>query len=580
MDRLPELVLQQIFQQVIDFRSLEYFEDPDFLGTWGQWAEEVLPLLAVCRYWRAISSPMYYQYAAICYINRPYNTIRPACRKARLNQITSFHLQQMVKHVYMQVYLSEVLANGLEQLFQDVSVSFNNVTQLTMVLDESEGSNAVCKQVPELAYKQRRTVDLGLSSDAVCKINWTCHKLQQMFPHTVAVNVTGTSRSSIAMTIVKICCEMVQNKQAVWMEPRSYMDMAAAMVNISALRWIKVDSAHRCMEAVELVRRNHKTLTNIIFTNTWAHFASKILHGKEWLAYPQLRGLKLGLRRSEQVAHEIMPYGAFPRLSLVVSTPEDPRMSSVLFQSMNELTCMRLFLCGSSVRQLCRSGMLDACEFPALRHLHLYRPVYNSDSEASDNGPQSMDSRDLLQLVSWALSVGRLCSSIVLSGWRIGLGWAAHASEISGLLSLIHGNLRWLELPCLCTIPEAQHIASRFPYLTKFGILLAQPSVFTPDQISKTSNLKELCVAISCAIDERSRDTEQACLLASQLPSLKKLVYHADYGDTPLQLLNTNVFELDLANDISAMLESERFRGIPHLDSLEIQCRGPDPHWL
>ncbi|KAJ2842143.1 hypothetical protein IWW36_006016, partial [Coemansia brasiliensis] len=279
MDRLPELVLQQIFQQVIDFRSLEYFEDPDFLGTWGQWAEEVLPLLGVCRYWRAISCPMYYQYAAICYINRPYNTIRPACRKARLNQIICPRLQQMVKHVYMHVYLSEVLANGLERLFDDIDARFSNVAQLMVVLDESEsGSTIVHKQVPELANVQKRTVDLGLSSDAVCKINWTCYKLQQMFPHTVAVNVAGTSRSSTAMTIVKLCCEMVQNKQAVWMEPRSYMDLAAAMVNISQLQWIKVDSAHRCMEAVELVRRNHKTLTKIIFTNTWAYFASKILH--------------------------------------------------------------------------------------------------------------------------------------------------------------------------------------------------------------------------------------------------------------------------------------------------------------
>ncbi|KAJ2448323.1 hypothetical protein EV183_005501 [Coemansia sp. RSA 2336] len=580
MDRLPELVLQRIFEQVIDFRSLEYFEDPDFLGTWGQWAEEVLPLLAVCRHWRAISCPMYYRYAAICYTNRPYNTIRPACRKARLDQITSLRLQQMIKHVYMQVYLTDVLANGLDQLFEQVRASFPNVTQLMMVLDESAGSKVVCKQVPELASRQRRTVDVGLSSDTIRKINWTCHKLHEMFPRVEAVNVAGTSRSSEAMAIVKMCCEMVQDKRAVWMEPRSYMDMAAAMVSISELRWIKVDSAHRCMEAIELVRRNHKTLTSIIFTNTLAHYPKNILHGKDWLVYPQLRKLRLGLKRNEQVDWEALSYAAFPRLQLVVSTPEDSRLYITLFQSsMSELTCMRLFLSGKSVRKLCRLGVLDSCEFPALRHLHLYRTVYNSEGEALDNGPPSMDGRDLLRLVSWALRVGCSCTSIVLSGWRIRLDWAAHG-EIAGLLGLIHDDLRWLELPCLCTIPEAQQIASRFPYLTRFGILLARSSTLTPEPTPGTGNLKELCVAISCAAGERSSDIEQACLLASRLPSLRRLVYHADYGDMPLQLLNTNVFELDLANDISTVLEGERFREIPHLESLEIQCRGPDPHWL
>ncbi|KAJ2843570.1 hypothetical protein IWW36_005516, partial [Coemansia brasiliensis] len=280
----------------------------------------------------------------------------------------------------------------------------------------------------------------------------------------------------------------------------------------------------------------------------------------------------------------LSPYAAFPRLSLVVSTPEDPRIGKALFQTtMHELTCMRLFLAGSSVHQLCRSGMLDLCEFPSLRHLHLYRPVYNSDGEAADNGPQSMDARDMLQLVSWALRVGRLCTSIVLSDWRISLSWIQNMSGISSLLELIHDNLRWLELPLLCTIPEAQHIAAKFPFLTRFGILLtSQPHPFTPacGPSSSTSNLRELCVAIACAREEQTEGVEQACLLASQLPSLQKLVYHADYGDTPLQMQNTNVFELDLANDISAMLESEQFQNTPHIASLEIQCRGPDPHWL
>ncbi|KAJ2728414.1 hypothetical protein H4S00_000986 [Coemansia sp. D1744] len=593
MDRLPVLVLQRVFWHIIDFRSLEYFEDPDYLGTWGVWADLVLPLLAVNRYWRALSCPQYYQYAAGCFVDKPYNTFRPACKKARIASINHPHLRAMVRHVYLRVYLDDLLRNGLQHATSAIDGRFDNVAQLTVVVDETSPSNIGRCESPVDddvgAAVPRRPIDQRLTSDDVRRINRASVRLRQMFPNARAIQVTGTSRTTHSMAIAKLCCELLQTARALTIAPVSY-ENSVALMQAGDLVWVRVDLVDLCSCSYELVRRNAHSLQMIAFTNTPASVVPKILLGNDstngkWLVYKELRELRLGLRvaRTRDFEDVSVMYTAFPQLVRVAITPCDPQISSQLFGArMNTLTSIRMFLDASTVAQLCHTGALDACEFPVLRVIELHRPMFVSADDARRNGPTSMSRMDFVHFVCWVLRVGRLCTSIVMSGWRMHVD-LDNVPEVRGLLNCVHLSVRRLELPVVCTVDQALSLARRFVYLSRFGVVLtAHPdgSASEVTHLPDIRNLREFSMGVSCLPERQQLDIELACELASKVPLLQRLVYHVEYADVHAQGLDTGVFELDLADSIIDVLHTERFKSFPHLDSIDVQCRGPDPHWL
>ncbi|KAJ2482211.1 hypothetical protein IWW56_001232 [Coemansia sp. RSA 2131] len=593
MDRLPELVLQRVFWHIIDFRSLEYFEDPDYLGTWGVWADLILPLLAVNRYWRALSCPQYYQYAAGCFVDKPYNTIRPACKKARIASINHTHLRAMVRHVYLRVYLDDLLRNGLQRATSAIDGQFDNVAQLTVVVDETSPSSINGCESPVNddvgADVPRRPIDHTLTSDTVRRINRASVRLRQMFPNARAIQVTGTSRTSHSMAITKLCCELLQTARALTIAPYSYEDSVAPML-AGDLVWVRVDLVQRCSYAIELVRRNVHSLQMIAFTNTRASFVPEILRSNDsandtWLVYKELRELRLGLRTARTSDFEDMSvmYTAFPQLVRVAITPCDPQISAQLFgMHMDTLTSIRMFLDASTVAQLCHSGALDACEFPVLRILELHRPVFVSADDARRNGSTSMSRTDFVHFVCWVLRVGRVCTSIVMSGWRMHVD-LDNVPEVRGLLTRVHLFVRRLELPVVCTVDQALSLARRFVHLSRFGVVLTAHPDDSASEITHLPyirNLREFSMGVSCLPERQQLDIELACVFASKVPLLQRLVYHVEYADAHAQGLDAGVFELDLADSIIDKLHSERFKCFPHLDCIDVQCRGPDPHWL
>ncbi|KAJ2502158.1 hypothetical protein GGH96_001327 [Coemansia sp. RSA 1972] len=589
MDRLPELVLQKVFWHIIDFRSLEYFEDPDYLGTWGAWADLILPLLAVNRHWRALSCTQYYQYAAGCFVDQPYNAFRPACKKARIASINYPHLRAMVRHVYLRVYLDDLLRNGLRHVTCVIDGQFDNVAQLTVVVDETSPSNINRCESPVNdvgADVPRRPNDHRLTSDSVRRINRASVHLRHMFPNARAIQVTGTSRSTYSMAIAKLCCELLQTAQALTLAPRSY-ENTTALMTARDLVWVRVDVLDLCSDSYELVRRNAHSLQTIAFTNTPAVVVPKILRdndstGGKWLVYKELRELRLGLRveRTRDFEDASVMYTAFPQLVRVAITPCDPQISSQLFGTrMDSLTSIRMFLDASTVAQLCHSGTLDACKLPVLRILELHRPAIVS-ANAHRNG--RMSRTDFVHFVCWVLRVGRLSTSIVMSGWRMCVD-LDDVPEICGLLSRVHLYVRRLELPVVCTIDQALSMARRFVYLSRFGVVLtAHPDDLASEitQLPDIRNLREFSMGVSCLPERQQLDIELACELASKVPLLQRLVYHVEYADVHAQGLDTGAFELDLADTIIDVLHTERFKSFPHLDCIDVQCRGPDPHWL
>ncbi|KAJ2306432.1 hypothetical protein IWW51_004620 [Coemansia sp. RSA 2702] len=575
MEGLPDLVLQQIFQQVIDFRSLEYFEDPDFLGTWGLWADMILPLLHVCREWRRLSLPSYYQFAAYSYFDLSNYKVRALWKKARLREIRDPALVRMVKHVYMHVYIRELLCDGLAGTLSALGDQvFAGVTQLVIVVESREYifDDRIEPATARETNTPPRPIDSALTREAVQQINWASYRLHEMFPNIRAVDVSSTSRTSAPLSVAKLCCELMQNKVALSVAPTACIEVVAPMVHTPELQWIRVDLMDRCRQALELVRRNAATLQTLIFTNARAHCVGAILHDAdgEPLVYGQLRVLRLGLLEPQLPCAELAAFTAFPQLKRVACTPCDPHIApAVLRPGMERLTSLRMFLSGASVRRLCSDGVLDACELPALRHIELLRPA---DSSGADNGAGSMGERDLLQLALWALRVGHHCLSIVLSSWRIRLPWLQYAPPLLEALAHVHGTLRSLELPLACSVSQALAMAARFPHLSRFGVplTLAQNKPCTGYELR---NLRELCVAVSGAREEH--DVALACELAAQVTQAQRLVYHVEHEGVPDQ-----AHELHVGDVIAAELESERFGQHAHLAQLDVQSRGPDPRWL
>ncbi|KAJ2764223.1 hypothetical protein IWQ57_005248, partial [Coemansia nantahalensis] len=107
--RLPPLVMQHVLRYLVDIPAFEWFEDPGLLDSWGCLAKKLVRLLSVCRYWRQLACPLYYQYAAGCCRVGAYRPIKPARRKARINEIAAPHLRDMVRYVYMDFDIDSLL---------------------------------------------------------------------------------------------------------------------------------------------------------------------------------------------------------------------------------------------------------------------------------------------------------------------------------------------------------------------------------------------------------------------------------------------------------------------------------------
>ncbi|KAJ1727876.1 hypothetical protein LPJ61_004343 [Coemansia biformis] len=602
MRDLPTLVLQRVFQHLVDFRSLQWFEDPDFLGTWGLWAEMVLPLLGVCRYWRSLACPLYYQYAAGCYASKHYSKIRQACKKARIEQLTTPRLRSMVKHVYLCFYLDDLVHNGLQLILDRFSAdaTFPSAQQLFIVLDET-GTNASQQQTvsPEqiapsaamAANIPRRPIDERLPADAVLRINHACTRLQGMFPGLMAVQVSGTSRATLSTAIAKVSCEMLQGRSAMLVSRHTYDDLVAPMLRPGGLTWIKVDDIHLCLHAVELVRRSAATLQTIILLAAKANFAKEILrdHNSAPLTYPRLRELQLGLglQHSEPVPDFEPPdFAPFPALVRVSAAPRDMHIGDFVFRGNGAtLAQVQLFLSGRTVTQMCVSGVLDCCDFPALRHIEVSRPTYNSSNEARENGPGSMTSGVLLRLVCWVLRAARNCSRIVMRSWRMRLKLCREADPGGLMQQLLQLSLdlRQLELPIVCTIANVLWLAKRFPHLDMLGMSLDGctrlggvvgeiPEYVRTTPPARQSQLRRLVVPMSCQPAEQGRDIEHALALVKLVPNVQALQPRIDYGDMPADELNPIELMLELSEALRHELDARR-------TGLEVELHSADPPW-
>ncbi|KAJ2763799.1 hypothetical protein IWQ57_005435, partial [Coemansia nantahalensis] len=134
--------MRRVFRHLVDFPSFEWFEDLGRLGTWGSWVVILQPLLSVCRYWRGLACPLYYQYAAGCYGNKGYRSVRRARLKARIDEVVAPHLRAMVRHVYLNFSIDSLLGEGSQRTLDRAlgDAVFPGAQQLVIEVDEEMGA--------------------------------------------------------------------------------------------------------------------------------------------------------------------------------------------------------------------------------------------------------------------------------------------------------------------------------------------------------------------------------------------------------------------------------------------------------
>ncbi|KAJ2780001.1 hypothetical protein H4R18_003701 [Coemansia javaensis] len=580
---LPELVVERVFRHLIDFRVLEWFEDPDYLGTWGLWAEMVVPLLGVCRYWRSMACPLYYQYAAGCYGAKHCSKIRQACKRARVDEITTAYHRSLVRHVYLCFGLEDLLRDGLQGVLDRRlgGAVFPLAQQLFVVVDET-GAGAVGPG--------------GVRPEALRRIDQACGRLRAMFPGAVAVEVGGTSRAALRPEIVALSRGMLRGRPVVAAGHRSYTDFVAPALGAGGLTWIKVDQVHMCAHALELVRRSAATLQTVIFVMARPDFARRLARTRDGapLAYPRLRELRLGLldARPEPAALEPeLPESApFPALARVSAVPRDSGLGALVLRggSSAALAQVRLFLSGRSVTEMRAAGLLDRADFPALRHIELHRTAYHSSAEAAENGPGSMSAEALADLVCWALAAGRRCSRIVMCGWRMRIRLrldppGGRGAQVLGALLRASGALQRLELPVALALGDALRLIGALPHLGRLGVSLAdddddcgggrQQRQQQPAAAAPATRLRRLAVPVGCTPAEQQRDMGRAWALAALVPSVQALEPRVEYGDVPLRDLDPAAIALGLPESLGPAPRTIGRR-------VAVEPRSAEPPWL
>ncbi|KAJ2709955.1 hypothetical protein H4R19_003988 [Coemansia spiralis] len=572
--------MRRVFQYLVDFQPLEWFEDPDFLGTWGMWAEMVLPLLGVCQYWRGLACPLYYQYAAGCYGSKSYGRIRQACGKAHIDSIGSAHLRGMVKHVYLCLYLHHLLEDGLQGVLDRClgDAAFPSAQQLVIVLEEEGGG-----------VGQQQAIDDALPAGAMPHIISACERLRAAFPGVVAAQVVGTRRTTQSAAITMVAREMLRGRAVLSVGHLSYEDLIAPQLCTGGLTWIKIDHIHLCVHGVALIRRSAPSLQTVILTKARANSVKSIMRDEAGalLVYPRVVELRLQLECWDAGEDfELPDYAPFPALVRISAAPRDPHIGSLAIRGNgSSLVQLRLFLSGRTVTRMHAAGALDGSgALPALRHIELYRPAWpaGSGGNEDEDGPSSLSRASFERFVWWALTTGHGCSRIVLCGWRMELRLGR--GGLAQLVSQLGSGIRRLDLPVACTVADALWLVGRLPHLDGLGIALdgcaaAGDSAPVAEYVRtavvvRQSWLRALAVPIAAVAGvQRQRDIALACALAELVPSVRVLEPRAAHSDAAGHPLNPVAVERDIAAALGSAAEMCRA-------GLAVEPRSPDPPWL
>ncbi|KAJ2767514.1 hypothetical protein IWQ57_003920 [Coemansia nantahalensis] len=457
--RLPELVMRRVFQYLVDIPAFEWFEDPGLLDTWSRLAKQLLRLLRVCRYWRELACPLYYQYAAGCIRPEGYRFVAGVRNKARIHEIAAPH-RATVRYVYLYFSIEGLLGKKSQDLLDGIlgDAVFPDAQQLIIEVDKDKGplDEQTIARVKGLmkAGLSQKDAEAKLPDDINSRISYTCARLREAFPNVVATQVLGTIKFYRKEAMAQFTHRMVEGRTVVSLCPGSCHGVYAPEQWGTGLTWIKIDRNRFGQTWMWSICHSAATLQTIIVTTEF----------------------------------ERAGYTPFPVLERVSVTPMDLQIDDLLLRGNRaSLVQVRLYLSGGTVTRLHRAGLLDHGKVrPVLRRIELYGQFWGSDDVRSDDsdwsgGNESVsdwedDGRDTLsqavfeQFVRWVLMTARNCSRIVLRGWRIQMQLGSGGLE--PLVTRLGGAVRHLDLPVKCTVADALWLVKQLPSLDYLGIAL------------------------------------------------------------------------------------------------------------
>ncbi|KAJ2800007.1 hypothetical protein H4R21_003341 [Coemansia helicoidea] len=589
--RLPELVMRRVFRYLVDIPAFEWFEDPGLLDTWSRLAKQLLRLLRVCRYWRELACPLYYQYAAGCIRPEGYRFVAGVRNKARIHEIAAPH-RATVRYVYLYFSIEGLLGKKSQDLLDGIlgDAVFPDAQQLIIEVDKDKGplDEQTIARVKGLmkAGLSQKDAEAKLPDDIDSRISYTCARLREAFPNVVATQVLGTIKFYRKEAMAQFTHRMVEGRTVVSLCPGSCHGVYAPEQWGTGLTWIKIDRNRFGQTWMWSIRFSAATLQTIIVTRGDTCDIEFILpdatNGP--LVYPRLRELRIELRggwvRQGSREFERAGYTPFPVLERVSVTPMDLQIDDLLLRGNRaSLVQVRLYLSGGTVTRLHRAGLLDHGKVrPALRRIELYGQFWGSDDVRSDDsdwsgGNESVsdwedDGRDTLsqavfeQFVRWVLMTARDCSRIVLRGWRMQMRLGSGGLE--PLVTRLGGAVRHLDLPVMCTVADALWLVKQLPSLDYLGIALdgfRKPGDRMPVAryvrtavAAQQSRLRTLAVPISpMAGALQKRHIALMRGLAELVPGMRTLKLREAHDDVERRRPNTAAL-LDAAKAVRADL--------------------------
>ncbi|KAJ2806762.1 hypothetical protein H4R21_000741 [Coemansia helicoidea] len=553
--RLPPLVMQHVLRYLVDIPVFEWFEDPGLLDSWGRWARQLVRLLRVCRYWRQLACPLYYQHAAGCCPVGGYRPIGPARSKARIHEIAAPHLCDMVKYVRMDFDIDCLLGKksqtNLSRALGD-SV-FPRVQQLIInVLKDKDPVHRHMNAIINASVSAgvpRRVAEDALPEDIQHRISSACARLRTAFPGVVAarIGVTGPMGPKWRQEAVrKFAGGMLQGRTALSVCEFTCGGYLVPQHGEGALTWIEMEAFRFCESGVLVIRRSAASLRTIILTDARPKDIQGLLRDDTGtpLVYPRLRELRLHIdnqRTGRATDFEWSDFVPFPALVRVTMAPDDSHIGDLLLRGNGaSLVHVRLTLSGRTVTRLHEAGLLDGGETrPALRHIELYRPTWIRGLDPNENGPGSLRPAVFEQLVRWVLTAGCDCPWIEMRGWQMWMQLGS--SGLESLMAQLGGTVRHLDLPVACTVADALRLVERLPNLNYLGIALDGCKVSGDDMpadeyvrtavAARQCRLRLLAVAIDGAANAlRQRDFDLMRALVELVPSVGVLEQRARHG--------------------------------------------------
>ncbi|KAJ2806352.1 hypothetical protein H4R21_000904 [Coemansia helicoidea] len=554
------------------------------------------PLLSVCRYWRGLACPLYYQYAAGCYGNKGYRSVRRARLKPRIDEVVAPHLRAMVRHVYLNFSIDSLLGEGSQRTLDRAlgDAVFPGAQQLVIEVDEEMG--AVDQEL--IAAAEAATAD-GVPRQAAeaiipegieSRIIGACARLRAAFPGVVAAHVKETRWLSRRGAMSNFTHRMLQGRTVLMYHPERLVDIAVPQCVEGGLTWISVFRFHLMPSGAALIRRCAATLQTIILSRVTSDAVLEILRDNAGalLVYPRLRELRLALwdpaTAVELPGADQPDHVSFPALERLEAMPRDPHFGELMFRGNREsLVQIRLYLTGRAVTRLHEAGVLDSVNArPALRQIDLYRPAL--DPGGTKGGDLSSDlSRAVFeQLVWWALTTAPNCSRIELRGWRRLLRPGIGGLEL--LVARLRGGVRHLDLPVVCTVADVLGLVRRFPHLNYLGVALdgcavAGDSGPTAEYVgtaaaAQHSRLRRLAVPISGAAGAlQGRHIALVCALVELVPSIRALEPRPAHDDAAARAPDLVALGQDIAAALGSAVEAVR-------TGVEVKPRTAPPPWV